>query len=167
MVPCGTPDVTLAYFDSYPSTTTLCDLLTFNKAFKIDKAMEAAEKEAKDLQETPSTAVYQLGKVTATKENHRRIPNPAPPNLLKSTDCYRCGAKHKPSHKPTDCKFRDAECNFAKRWDTLPKCAAAKSKACRDENSPTPNTRRRGNSRVLNILYPETDYTPAPILVTL
>ena len=26
-VPCGTPDITLAYFDSYPSTTTLCDLL--------------------------------------------------------------------------------------------------------------------------------------------
>ena len=26
-VPYGTPDITLAYFDSYPSITTLCDLL--------------------------------------------------------------------------------------------------------------------------------------------
>ena len=75
--------------------------LTFDQAFKIAKVMGAAEKKAKDLQETPSTAVHQFGKSTAIKRNHRRIPNPAPPNPLKSTDCYQCGAKH----KPTDCKF--------------------------------------------------------------
>ena len=68
--------------------------LTFDKAFKIAKAMEAVEKEAKDLQETPSTAVHQLGKAAATKQNSRRIPNLTPPNPLRATDCYRCGAKH-------------------------------------------------------------------------
>ena len=52
--------------------------LTFDKAFKMAKVMEAAEKEAKDLQDTPPTAVNQLGKVGTTKQNPRIIPNPCP-----------------------------------------------------------------------------------------
>jgi len=36
--------------------------LTFDKAFKIAKAMEAAEKEAKDLQKTPSRQFISYGK---------------------------------------------------------------------------------------------------------
>ena len=35
-VPCGTPDITLTYLDSYPSTTTLCDLL-FTPAFTVPR----------------------------------------------------------------------------------------------------------------------------------
>ena len=34
--------------------------LTFDKAFKIAKAMEVAEKETKDLQDTPANAVHLL-----------------------------------------------------------------------------------------------------------
>ena len=81
----------------------------FNKAVKLAKAMEAAEKEVRDLQYMPSMGVHQLGKMTATKQNSRRIPNPFP-NPPKTTRCYQCGAQH----KPTDCKFRDTEYNLRK-----------------------------------------------------
>ena len=96
----------------------------FDKAFKIAKAMEAAEKEARDLQDTPSTGVHQLGKATVNKQNSRRISNP-PPNPPKATRCYRCGAQH----KPTDCKFRDAECNYCKKKGHIAKLCRSKIKS--------------------------------------
>jgi len=67
--------------------------LTFEKPFKIAKAMEAAEKEAKDLQDTPGTAVNQLGRWASSRQTTRRYFN-HPPNQGKSEpvtpDCYRC-----------------------------------------------------------------------------
>ena len=62
--------------------------LTFDKAFKLAKAMEAAEKEAKDLQEIPSSVVHQLGKAMATKRTLRRTPNLAQPNPKKMPESY-------------------------------------------------------------------------------
>ena len=142
--------------------------LTFDKAFKIAKAMEAAEKEAKDLQETPSTAVHQLGRATATKRNPRRTPNLAPPNPQKATECYRCGGKH----KATDCKFRDAECNFCKKKGHI-------AKVCRSKLKSMPNAQMRTHqlqtmtapdadkSHEYSLFYTQGKNTSAPILVTL
>ena len=97
--------------------------LTFDKAFKIAKVMEAAEKEARLAGHAP-TAVNQLGQVGATKQNLKRIPNP-PPNPPKTHDCYQCGA----NHKPTDCKFQDAECNFCKKKGHIAKVCCSKIKS--------------------------------------
>ena len=144
--------------------------LTFDKAFKIAKAMEAAEKEAKDLQETPSTAVYQLGKAAANKRNPRRNPNPAPPNSPKATDrdCYRCGAKH----KPTDCKFRDAECNFCKKKGHIARVCRSKIKSTQGAQMRTHQLQTNAvpdaeETHEYSLFYTQGQNTPAPILVTL
>ena len=75
--------------------------LTFAKAFKIAKAMETAEKETKDLHEIPA-AVHATGGSLANKRSSRKPPNQQQqPQKANSTDCYRCGGKHKAS----ECKF--------------------------------------------------------------
>jgi len=84
--------------------------LNFEKAFKIAKAMETAEREAKDLHETPAAPVNSMRGTPTGKNFSRRAANHSQ-RRATPTDCYRCGAKH----KATDCKFKDAECNFCKK----------------------------------------------------
>ena len=59
--------------------------LTFDKAFELALAAEAADRNAKDLQPTMSSTVNRV--------HHKK-------------SCYHCGDKH----SPADCKFRAAEC---------------------------------------------------------
>ena len=85
-----------------------------------------------------NTHVWCLGKAAANKQTPRKIPNPAPPNPLKTTDCYRCGAKH----KPTDCKF--PRCGMQVFQKGRIHCQGVpqhnqKHTGNTDENSPTPN----------------------------
>jgi len=101
--------------------------LTFEKAFKIAKAMEAAEKEAKDLQDTPGTAVNRLGRGASSRQTTRKNFNRPPSQAQRAPvtpDCYRCGAKH----KTADCKFRDAECHFCKKKGHIAKVCRSKAK---------------------------------------
>ena len=90
--------------------------LTFEKAFKQATAMEAAERDSKGLQDKPretmSSAVHAMSNQPMgryTKKQHSRSPRQT--RMSPSLDCYRCGAKHKPS----ECKFREAECHFCKK----------------------------------------------------
>ena len=59
--------------------------LTFDKAFELALATEAADRNAKDLQPAVSSTVNRV--------QHKK-------------SCYRCGDKH----STADCKFRAAEC---------------------------------------------------------
>ena len=59
--------------------------LTFDKAFELALAAEAADRNAKDLRPTMSPTVNRV--------QHKK-------------NCYHCGDKH----SPADCKFRAAEC---------------------------------------------------------
>ena len=83
--------------------------------------MEAAEKEARDLQDTPSTGVHQLGKATVNKQNSRIIPN-SPPNPQIQPDAT--DVEHNINQQIANSEMLNAI--IAKRKDTLPKCAAAK-----------------------------------------
>ena len=75
--------------------------LSFDKAFKIARAMETAELEAKELTPQSAHSVHSLRMKNST---HRRLP------LAKKehSACYRCGAKH----SPDVCKFKSATCNY-------------------------------------------------------
>ena len=100
--------------------------MTFDKAFKIAKAMEAAEKETKDLQDAPTTTVHQLGRqAPANKRNLRNFSNNPPKQLQKALECYRCGGKH----KPTDCRFQEAECHYCKKKGHIAKVCCSKARA--------------------------------------
>ena len=86
--------------------------LTFDKAFKIAKAIEAAEKETKDLQDAQTTAVHLLGRqALANKRNLRKIPSNPPKQLHKAFECYQCGGKHKSSNR----RSQEAEYNYCKK----------------------------------------------------
>ena len=85
--------------------------LTFQQAFK--KAIEAAEKEAKDLQQHSTAPVNSIHggkrmvpKVISTPSQDLRVPGIA---------CHRCWGKH----KATDCKFREGEFHLARKMATL------------------------------------------------
>ena len=103
--------------------------LTIEKAFKQATAMEAAERDSKGLQDKPrqtmSSVVHAMSNQPMgryTKKQHSRSPRQA--RMSPSLDCYRCGAKHKPS----ECKFREAECHFCKKKGHMSKVCCAKNK---------------------------------------
>ena len=97
--------------------------LTFDQALTIAKALETAEKETKDLQESSNTVP-----VHAVRQERRppqkRTPNqPAvKPQVL---ECYRCGGKH----RATECKFREAECLVCKKKGHIARACRSKQKS--------------------------------------
>ena len=73
--------------------------LTFDKALKISKAMELAERDARDLQQ--DSAHSRAGV-------HRLAQSSVTPRQDKDTKpCYRCGG----SHDPSQYHFCDAACH--------------------------------------------------------
>ena len=98
--------------------------LMFDKAFKIAKAMEAAEKEAMDLHDTHSTGVHQLGKATVNKKNPEEFQIPCP---IRQRQQDATDAEHNTNRQIANSETLNAI--IAKRKDTLLNCAAPKSKA--------------------------------------
>ena len=90
--------------------------LTFKIAMEVSQAVEAAERNARDLQarQTPKTE-------TVLALNEPRAAN-LPVSVAK---CYRCGG----AHLPKDCHFKDAECHFCKKRGHIAKVCGAKTKA--------------------------------------
>ena len=90
--------------------------------------MEAAEKEAKGLQDVPGASVNRLGRGIPVRKQPTLRPDHNTPNqpqkALLTASCYRCGAKHKAS----DCKFREAECHYCKKGH-IAKVYLSKAKA--------------------------------------
>jgi len=90
--------------------------------------METAKREAKDLHETPAAPVNSKKGTPTSKNFSRRAANHSQWRATP-TDFYRCGAKH----KATDCKFKDAECNFCKKKGHIAKVCHSKLKMQKSE----------------------------------
>ena len=102
--------------------------LTFDKAFKIAKSMEVTEKETKDLQDTPTTAVHLLGKqAPANEKNLRKFPNNPPKQQQKVLECTDV----EESTNPLTVDSKRQSATTVKRKDTLPRYATAKPKQYR------------------------------------
>ena len=88
--------------------------LTFRKALDISQAIEAAERNARDLQ------AKQTPKLILTLNQQTRPPysQGRPKSSDNQTKCYRCGS----SHQARECPFKDAECITANGRDTLLRC---------------------------------------------
>ena len=142
--------------------------LSFEKAFKIAKAMEAAEKEAKDLQDTPGTPVNRLSRGPISKpttRNNLRLPHQAQRTPV-TPSCYRCGAKHKAS----DCKFRDAECHFCKKKGHIAKMCRSKAKMQQNQTRTNQlhSTETPGDETLeYSLFHTQGQKSPAPIQITL
>ena len=90
--------------------------LTFKIAMEVSQAVEAAERNARDLQarQTPKTETV----LALNKPRAANLP-------VSAAKCYRCGGPH----LPKDCYFKDAECHFCKKRGHLAKVCRAKTKA--------------------------------------
>ncbi len=82
-----------------------CKLLTeselsYDKAFKLARAAETAQQEAKELHSNAEHPVNQV------RPGQRDI-TPRKPSITKES-CYRCGAKH----AADTCRFKTAICNY-------------------------------------------------------
>ena len=98
--------------------------LTFQKALDISHAIEAAEKNARDLQaqQTPKP-ILALSQPTRLPYSQGR-----PRSSDNQTKCYRCGS----SHQARECPFKDAECQYCKRKGHIAKVCRTKA---RDEGN--------------------------------
>ena len=89
--------------------------LTFDKVLKIAQAMDLAERDARDLQQTGAHSRAGV---------HRLSQTPVTPRQDKGTKpCYRCGG----SHDPSQCHFRDAACHACGKKGHI-------KRACRRQN---------------------------------
>ena len=135
--------------------------LNFEKAFKIAKAAETAEKEARDLHETPAAQTVHTMKGVHTKTHVRRIPS-QPQGKSTSPICYRCGAKH----KATECRFKDAECNFCKKKWHIAKVCRSKLKMQKSETHLMP-AEDNPDPQEYSLFHTQGCNRSPPILITL
>ena len=98
--------------------------LTFQKALDISQAIEAAERNTRDLQAKqtpkPTLALYQ--------PTRRLYSQGLPKSSDSQTKCYRCGS----SHQARECPFKDAEYHYCKRKGHIAKVCRTKA---RDEGN--------------------------------
>ena len=137
--------------------------LNFEKAFKIAKAAETAEKEARDLQETPAAQIVLTMKGMYAKAHVRKSPSqPQGKSTSRSPICYRCGAKH----KATECRFKDAECNFCKKKGHIAKVCRSKLKMQKSETHQMP-AEDNPDPQEYSLFYTQGCNRSLPILITL
>ena len=90
--------------------------LTFQIAMEVSQAVEAAERNTRDLQarQIPKTETV----LALNKPRAANLP-------VSASKCYRYGG----THLPNDCYFKDAECHFYKKRGHIAKVCHAKTKA--------------------------------------
>ena len=90
---------------------------TFDKALKLAKAYETAQREANDLQTEPT----HIHAVRGQRNSHSQFPRRKQP---RATECYRCGGKH----APADCRFKDIDCHHCGKRGHIAKVCCAKAR---------------------------------------
>ena len=134
--------------------------LTFEKAFKIAKAAETAEKEARDLHDTPAAQPVHVIKGTRSNKHAQRAQT-LPQGKSVLPICYRCGAKH----KATECRFKEAECNFCKKKGHIAKVCRSRLK----QKSGTHQMPAEDDTEPLeySLFHTQSSNRSPPILITL
>ena len=115
----------------------------FKVAIAMAQAMESADKDTKDLQNSRIPA-----------EVHA-IPRNSPPPRGQ-TNCYRCGGKH----TADDCRFKEAVCHFCKKKGHIARVCRSKAKQQRGGKTSTSH-KSLGKTNVIHIDEKEvgTEYT--------
>ena len=134
--------------------------LTFEKAFKIAKAAETAEKEARDLHDSPAAQPVHVIKGTRSNKHAQRAQT-LPQGKSVLPICYRCGAKH----KATECRFKEAECNFCKKKGHIAKVCHSRLK----QKSGTHQMPAEDDTEPLeySLFHTQSSNRSPPILITL
>ena len=90
--------------------------LSFDKALKIAKAVETAERDSRGMQKPSSQVPKPVHSITRRSNPTTKMPS-------HKDICYRCGGKH----TSVSCKYKDSECHFCKKKGHLAKVCKAKA----------------------------------------
>ena len=94
--------------------------LSYDKAFKMARARETAEQEAKNLHPNDENPVHSLRSKGPPQRKHS----------TKHENCYRCGGKH----QADSCKFKTASCNYCHKQGHIANVCF--KKACDSKKQP-------------------------------
>ena len=97
--------------------------LTLDKAVEIAIAMEAADRNARDLQKAQIPAVNAVR--PPAKKHFKAPPKSAgdrPTSRTRVVECYRCGGPH----LATECQYKDSECHLCKKKGHLARVCRSK-----------------------------------------
>ena len=112
--------------------------LTFQKALEIAQGMEAAAKNAKELQSQTAPGVVPFEEVV---------------HNVTSTNCYRCG---RANHIPAQCPFKEAKChNCGKTGHIRRTCRSKPKRASRDPRQDW--SRRQDSVKLVHEGDPDSD----------
>ena len=138
--------------------------LTFDQALTIAKALETAEKEAKDLQESSSTAPVHTVR-QGRCHPQRRAPNQPVANPQKTVvpECIRCGGKH----RATECKFHETECFLCKKKGHIARARRSKQKSQIRTHQFLTSTTDQAETDEYSLYHTQGHGTTPPILVDL
>ena len=90
--------------------------LTFKIAMEVSQAVEAAERNARELQARQTLKIETI--LAMNKPRASNLP-------VSAAKCYRCGG----THLPKDCYFKDVEYHFCKKRGHIAKVCRTKTKA--------------------------------------
>ena len=94
--------------------------LTYETAYSLALAIEASERDARNLKSGGSQPVYYN-----RKGDRKKTPPPAGGSDPGKMSCYRCGG----NHLAPACRHKDTECGFCKKKGHLARVCRAKKKA--------------------------------------
>ena len=114
--------------------------LTYEKAYSLAQAIEAAERDAENLK--PGAVGTSTTDTSTTREQQvlynqgkkgDKVPFPPPPSNGGKT-CYRCGG----NHLAPACKHKDTECRFCKKKGHLARVCRSKKSLENPPKKPNP-----------------------------
>ena len=120
--------------------------LTYEKAQKLLLALEAAEKEVKDLSE--EKAVHQVRTRTPKKP-------PRQEKKAEQSGCHRCGG----SHDPAKCRFKHVECHYCHKKGHIAAVCRQKAKRQPQSSNRSRGSSRTSSTRPTNTIAEESDET--------
>ena len=122
--------------------------LTLEKAVDISIAMEAADRNARDLQKAQTPAV---NAVRPPAKKHSKAPHKSSgdTSCTRVVECYQCGGPH----LATECQYKDTECHLCKKKGHLA-CVCSSKKA--ESGRPPQNRQMKRTQKTHSVVAKET-----------
>ena len=127
--------------------------LTFKIAMEVSQAVEAAERNTRDLQarQTPKTETL----LALNKPRAANLP-------VSASKCYRCGG----THLPNDCYFKDVECHFCKKRGHIAKVAEGHRHQHKTHQLTTEDEETETETEIYSLYKMANNKVSEPIMVT-